>query len=112
MIYEDPIMMLIPLYLAYLGAVIIVCLVCRRHDKRHEQRMTEKKVTIHAVHEHDMVEFLTSCELTEEIEKNEFICAGCGRTMKIDEIAYIKPVQSPPTVELYGDECGFKVRSG
>lgn len=68
-----------------------------------------EKVIIHAVHEHNMVEFLTSCGFEDEIKKDEFICAGCGRTMTIKEIAYIKPVQSPPTVELYGDECWMKV---
>jgi len=107
--YEDPIMILIPLYLAYLGAVIIVYLSCRRLEKRGEQRMSDK-VTINAVHGRDLKGFLESCGLKDEIKKNEFICAGCGRTMKIDEIGYIKGKE--PKCLVYGDECGFKVRSG
>ena len=67
------------------------------------------KVTITAVHEHDMEEFLTSCGLKDEIKKNEFICAGCGRTMTIKEITRIKTVKPYPTVKLYGDECRMKV---
>lgn len=69
--------------------------------------MTEK-VTINAVHRRDMKGFLKSGGLKDEVKKNEFICAGCGRTMKIDDIAYIKTKK--PKCLVYGDECYWKTR--
>lgn len=68
------------------------------------------KVTITAVHERDLKGFLESCGMKEEVKKDEFICAGCGRTMKMNEIATIKSIKPYPTVKLYGGECSMKVR--
>lgn len=66
----------------------------------------KKEVTLHAVHEHDLVEFLKSAGLGEEVKKNSFICAGCGRTMTIDDIVSI--VGKHPKSLVYGHECYLK----
>jgi hypothetical protein len=48
------------------------------------------KITIHAVHSKDLLEFLISAGLAEEVEIDRFICAGCGDTLKAEEITHIK----------------------
>ena len=67
-----------------------------------------KKVTIHAVHERDMKVFLKSAGWEDEIKADSFICAGCGRIMKIEDIAYIKTKR--PKCLVYGDECYWATR--
>ena len=64
------------------------------------------KVTINAVHRRDMSGFLKSCGLKDEVKKDSFICAGCGRTMKMDDIAYIKGKK--PKCLVYGVECRWE----
>ena len=68
------------------------------------------EVIINEIHERDLKELLESRGLKNQIKKNKFVCAGCGRTITMDEIVYIKSVKPWPTVELSGNECWMKAR--
>jgi hypothetical protein len=69
--------------------------------------MEKKTVTINAVLANDLAGFLESVGMNEEVKKNIFTCAGCGRTMKIDEIACFR-TQKPHTILVFGQECFSK----
>lgn len=72
-----------------------------------EKKMGRDRVTINAIYDGDLAEFLRLSGLEDEVKKDAFICAGCGRTMTISDVSYIKTAK--PKLKVYGSECYGKV---
>lgn len=65
--------------------------------------MGRDRVTFCAIQNGELAEFLRMVGLEEFVKKDSFTCAGCGKTLTIDEVSYVEVVKPKPRV--YGAEC-------
>ena len=69
--------------------------------------MGRDRVTNDAIHNGELAEYLIMAGLEESVKSDEFLCDGCGKSMTINEVSFVRAVK--PKAKVYCRECFWKV---
>lgn len=70
------------------------------------------KNRIHAIHDRDLLEFLTKFNLVKKIEDGEIMCPECNCLITLENIGFIKIIKNKPRICCDNILCFYDYKKG